>query len=197
MIFETELKSAVHLLEFTKPFTTTSATGIGAMAFLLVTLTITPLRKLTGWQWLLKLRRLFGRFTFIYAAIHVFCYIKLDHVYSFARFLESFSHRPAAIYGITAFVLMIPLIITSNNFMVKKLGSNRWQLLHKLIYIAAITALIHYFIATKYITGAIIAAVILTLLLGTRLYWYMKEEVWSGIISRIAKKPAQPIEDLV
>ena len=171
----------------------TSATGLGAMIFLLITLTITPVRKLTGWQWLLKLRRVFGRFTFLYAAVHVMTYIVSDKVYSWTRFTEVFAQRPAMIYGIIGFVLMIPMILTSNTYMTKSLGSERWQLIHKAIYIVSIAALIHYFIATKNVTGAMISAFVLALLLGIRLFWYLQEK----IPLYFKKRTLQPIDDII
>ena len=104
----------------------THRTGDWILNFLLLTLAITPLRKLSGWHWLLRLRRMLGLFAFFYACLHFTTYIWLDQFFALSEVWKDIAKRPYITVGFTAFVLLIPLALTSTNAMVKRLGGQRW-----------------------------------------------------------------------
>jgi sulfoxide reductase heme-binding subunit YedZ len=151
----------------------TRSTGTWALVFLCITLAITPLRLITGWSALIKLRRMFGLFCFFYACLHFLIWFWLDQNLDLHAMWADVLKRPFITMGFTTFVLLIPLALTSNRFAVRALG-RRWSLLHKLIYVIACTAIIHYWwhkagkndLQTVSIYGAIIL-----LLLSCRLPW--------------------------
>ena len=148
----------------------TRSLGTWTLVFLLITLTITPLRQLSGWTWLVKLRRMTGLFAFFYVLLHFITYIWLDQFFDLAAIYKDVIKRPFITIGFTAFVLLIPLAITSTNAMVKRLGGNRWKQLHKLVYVIAIFAVIHYWwLVKKDITQPLVYAVVLGGLLGYRM----------------------------
>jgi sulfoxide reductase heme-binding subunit YedZ len=149
----------------------TRSLGTWTLVFLMVTLSITPLRKISGWNWLIKLRRMAGLYAFFYALLHFITYIWLDQFFDVAAILKDVIKRPFITIGFAAFVLLIPLAVTSNNAMIKKLGGKRWQLLHKLVYSIAIFAVIHYWwLVKKDITQPLIYASVLSVLLAYRIY---------------------------
>jgi sulfoxide reductase heme-binding subunit YedZ len=149
----------------------TRSLGTWTLVFLMVTLSITPLRKISGWNWLIKLRRMAGLYAFFYALLHFITYIWLDQFFDVAAILKDVIKRPFITIGFAAFVLLIPLAVTSNNAMIKKLGGKRWQLLHKLVYPIAIFAVIHYWwLVKKDITQPLIYASVLSVLLAYRIY---------------------------
>ncbi len=154
--------------------------GLGdwALRMLLLTLTVTPLRRISGWHWLLRLRRMLGLFVFFYALLHVVCYIWVDQFFDWAAILADILKRPFITVGFTAFVLLIPLAATSNNAMIRRLGGRRWQSLHRAVYAISILAVVHYWWMVKIdITQPALYAAILTLLLGSRLYWRWRDLV--------------------
>lgn len=154
----------------------TRSTGTWTLVFLMITLSVTPLRKLTGWNWLIRLRRMFGLYAFFYVCLHFTTYIWLDQFFDFGAILKDIVKRPFITIGFAAFVLMIPLALTSTNAMVKRLGGKRWQLLHRLIYIIAIFGVIHYWwLVKKDITQPLIYACILGILLGLRLIFLVRK----------------------
>src|SRR5688500_9710119 len=112
-------------------------TGIWALRFLLLTLAITPLRRLTGWNVLIQYRRMLGLFAFFYASVHLLSYIAFDRFFAFGEIVADVAKRPFITAGMTAFVLMIPLAITSTRGWIRRLG-RRGQALHRLIYISAL-----------------------------------------------------------
>ncbi len=118
-------------------------TGLWALRFLLVTLTITPLRKITGWAELARLRRMFGLFAFSYASLHFTCYLWLVNDFNLDAVLKDVVKHPFVLAGMTALTLMLPLAATSTNGSIKRLGAARWQALHKLVYAVAIIAVFH------------------------------------------------------
>jgi len=122
----------------------THRTGSWVLKFLLITLAVTPLRKITGWHWLLRLRRMFGLYAFFYAVLHFTTYIWLDRFFVFDEIGKDIAKRPYITVGFTCFLLLIPLAVTSTNAMVRRLGAKRWQRLHKLVYIIAIGGVFHY-----------------------------------------------------
>jgi len=149
----------------------TRSLGTWTLVFLLITLSITPLRKLSGWSWLIKLRRMAGLFAFFYALLHFITYIWLDQFFDLNDIYKDVIKRPFITIGFTAFVLLIPLAVTSTNAMMKKLGGKRWQMLHRLIYPIAIFAVLHYWwLVKKDITQPLIYAAVLATLLGYRVW---------------------------
>jgi sulfoxide reductase heme-binding subunit YedZ len=147
----------------------THFTGDWILIFLLATLSVTPLRKISGWNELIKFRRMLGLFAFFYALLHFSTYMVLDHFFDFQAIVKDIIKRPYVTAGFTGFVLMIPLAITSTATMIRKLG-RRWQQLHRLVYFAAIAGVVHFYWLVKAdIRRPIQYGAILTLLLGYRL----------------------------
>lgn len=125
------------------------STGTWTLDFLIITLAVTPLRKLTGWNWLVRLRRMFGLYAFFYALIHVVTYLWLDQLFDPVEIWRDVVKRPLIAAGVVSFVLMIPLAITSTDRMVRRLGGKRWQLLHRAVYAIAIVGVIHFWWLVK------------------------------------------------
>jgi sulfoxide reductase heme-binding subunit YedZ len=147
----------------------TRSLGTWTLTFLLITLTATPLRKLTGWQWPLRLRRMFGLFVFFYVCLHFTTYIWLDQFFDLHAIYKDVLKRPFITVGFANFLLLIPLAITSTNKMVKRLGGRNWLRLHRLIYLIAIGGVVHYWwLVKKDTTQPAIYAAVLTVLLGYR-----------------------------
>lgn len=143
--------------------------GKWGLKFLLITLAITPLRRLTGKAWLLRFRRMLGLFAFFYILLHFLVYAGLDQGFDLALIVEDIAERPYITVGFTALVLLVPLALTSTNGMVRRLG-RRWQKLHRLVYPIAILGVWHFYWQVKLDTlEAVTYALILALLLGFRL----------------------------
>jgi sulfoxide reductase heme-binding subunit YedZ len=121
----------------------THGSGDWALYLLCATLAITPLRRLTGWNWVVRLRRMVGLFTFFYAFMHFITFLWFDHFFDVAAMWKDVLKRPFITVGFAAFVLLIPLAVTSTNAMIRRLGRN-WALLHKAIYVIAPLAILHY-----------------------------------------------------
>ncbi len=154
----------------------THASGLWTLRFLLITLTITPLRKLTGFHWLIRLRRMFGLFTFFYACLHATTYFWLDQFFDWHSIAKDIIKRPFITIGFTAFVLLIPLAATSTNAMIKRLGGRRWQALHRSVYAIGILAVLHYgWLVKRDITAPLGYGLILLVLLGARAWWRERE----------------------
>lgn len=152
----------------------TRGTGDWVLYFLCITLAVTPLRRFTGWNWLLRLRRELGLFAFFYACLHFTTFFWFDHWFDVAEMWKDVLKRPFITVGFTAFVLLIPLAATSTNGMIKRLGARRWQWLHRLIYVIAPLGILHFWWmkAGKHdFREPIIFGTIVALLLGLRLYW--------------------------
>ncbi len=122
----------------------THSTGDWTLTFLLVTLSITPLRKLTRQYWLIGLRRMFGLYAFFYGTLHLTTYVWLDKFFDVHEMLADVAKRRFITAGLTAFVLMIPLALTSTKGWIRRIGGKRWQALHRLIYFSAAAGVIHY-----------------------------------------------------
>jgi methionine sulfoxide reductase heme-binding subunit len=149
--------------------TITRFTGSWALIFLLGSLAVTPLRRLTRWNELIKFRRMLGLFAFSYALAHFSTYLVLDLFFDWAAIGKDILKRPYVTAGFTAFVLMIPLAITSTAAMIRRLGK-RWQQLHRLVYLAAIGGVIHFYWLVKAdIRRPAQYGAVLALLLGYRL----------------------------
>lgn len=123
--------------------TITRATGIWTLTFLLITLGVSPLRRLSGWHWPIKLRRMLGLFAFFYACLHFATYVVLDQFFAAEEILKDIAKRPYITVGFTSFLLLIPLAITSTNAMIRRLGK-RWQKLHRLVYLTAVGGVVHF-----------------------------------------------------
>lgn len=122
----------------------THGTGDWALYMLCITLAVTPVRKLTGLNSLIRLRRMLGLFTFLYALMHFTCFIWFDHFFDPHEIWKDVLKRPFITVGFAAFLLLVPLAATSSNAMVRRLGGKRWQALHRLIYLIAPLAVLHY-----------------------------------------------------
>ncbi len=145
-------------------------TGSWALIFLIATLSVTPLRKISGWNALVKFRRMLGLFAFFYATLHFMTFVVLDHFFDFNAIVKDVMKRPYVTAGFTGFVLLIPLAITSTKGMIRRLGK-RWRQLHRLIYIAAIAGVIHFYWLVKAdIRRPVQYGFVLALVLGYRLY---------------------------
>ncbi len=153
----------------------THSTGDWTLVFLLVTLSITPLRKLTGQHWLIRFRRIFGLFAFFYVTLHFLTYIWLDKFFDLHEMVADIAKRRFITVGFTGFVLLIPLAITSTAGWIRRLGGRRWNRLHQLIYVSATAGVIHYWWLVKAdIRKPEEYAAVLSLLLGCRLWMWGK-----------------------
>jgi methionine sulfoxide reductase heme-binding subunit len=127
----------------------TLSTGTWTLIFLLATLSITPLRKLTRQSWLIRIRRLIGLFAFFYASLHFTTYIWLDKFFDLQEMVADVMKRRFITAGFLAFTLLVPLAVTSTTWAVRKLGGKNWQRLHRLIYLSAVSAVIHFWWKVK------------------------------------------------
>ncbi len=148
----------------------TRTTGMLTLVFLLISLAVTPLRKITGANWLIKFRRMLGLFAFFYGFLHLMTYVAFDRAFHLTTIPGDILKRPFITVGMAAFFLLVPLAITSTNKMVKRLGGKRWNRLHKLVYIAAAGGVLHFWLLVKSDTRLPLTfAFVLALLLGYRL----------------------------
>jgi len=149
----------------------THTTGMLALIFLVATLAITPLRKTFRLNWLIKFRRMLGLFAFFYGVLHLLCYLWFDQFFNIPAVITDVAKRPFIAIGMAAFLMMLPLAVTSTNNMIKRLGGKRWSQLHRLVYGAAIAAVIHFWMLVKADTRLPVTfGFILLLLLGFRLF---------------------------
>lgn len=154
----------------------TRATGDWTLRFVLITLAVTPLRKLTGWGWLLRLRRMLGLYAFFYAMVHLTSYVSFDHVFEIGEIIKDIIKRPFITVGFATLLLMLPLAVTSTNAMVRRLGAKRWTALHRLIYLIGPLGVLHFWwMVKKDLTEPVIYALVLALLLGYRLVVRLRE----------------------
>ena len=148
----------------------THSTGTWALAILLISLTITPLRNIKKLNWLISLRRMIGLYSFFYASLHFLTYIVFDLNFNFSGVAKDIAKRPFITIGFAAFVLLLPLAITSNKFSIRKLTGKRWNQLHRLVYPAAILGIVHfYWLVKSDVRQPVIYGVILILLFGVRM----------------------------
>lgn len=127
----------------------TRTTGMLTLIFLLLSLAVTPLRRLTGWNWLGKFRRMVGLYAFFYGFLHLLTYIWFDRFFNLKSTVQDVIARPFIAIGMASFLIMVPLAVTSTNKMVKRLGGKRWNRLHKTVYLAGIGGVLHYFMLVK------------------------------------------------
>ncbi len=152
----------------------THSTGLWTLTFLMITLAITPLRRLTGMAWLIRFRRMLGLFAFFYGSLHLMTYVWLDQFFDVHSMLKDVRKRPFITMGFTAFVLLIPLAVTSTRKMIHWLGGKRWQALHRLIYLSAIAGVIHFlWLVKKDISLPEKYALVLAVLLGYRVVTWL------------------------
>jgi len=166
----------------------TNETGVWALRFICASLAITPLRRLTGWNWLARFRRMIGLYAFFYGSLHFLVYTIVDKfaglefidgivAWSTARNLalavwDDVYKRPFITIGFTALVLMLPLAITSTAGWIRRLGGKRWAALHRVVYITGVAAVVHYYWLVKAdVSRPLIYAAVVALLLGMRVYW--------------------------
>jgi methionine sulfoxide reductase heme-binding subunit len=164
------------------------STGDWILRFLVITLTITPLRKILAIPELIRFRRMFGLFAFSYACLHFLTYIGFDKLFNLSEIWKDVAKRPYITVGFTGFVLLIPLALTSTAGWIRRLGGRRWQMLHRLIYISAICGVIHYYWLVK---SAVIRPVtygaIVAILLAWRIAdWFVKRQ------QTLPTRPAAP-----
>jgi sulfoxide reductase heme-binding subunit YedZ len=149
----------------------TNQTGTWSLAFLVISLAITPIRRFTHWNQIIKLRRMLGLFAFFYALLHLVTWIALSSVFDVQEMLIDIAKRPFITIGMATFLILLALAVTSNQFSIRKLG-RRWQSLHRLVYFAAIGAVIHFWWSVKAdITLPRRWAVAVAILLGLRVWW--------------------------
>jgi sulfoxide reductase heme-binding subunit YedZ len=149
----------------------TDQTGIWTLRFLLITLAVTPARRLTGWNRLIQFRRMLGLFAFFYGSLHFVTYIWLDQFFLIEEIIADVMQRPFITVGFASFVLLIPLAVTSTTAMIKRLGGKWWQRLHRLVYAIAIGGVMHYLWLVKAdIRQPLIYGGILGVLLAYRLW---------------------------
>lgn len=152
----------------------TRGTGDWTLYFLCITLAVTPLRRLTGWNWVVKLRRMLGLYAFFYALLHFVTFFWFDHFFDVAEMLKDVVKRPFITVGFIAFVLLVPLAATSTNAMVRRLGGKRWQWLHRLIYLIAPLGILHFWwmkAGKNDFQEPIVFGLVVAALLGLRVYW--------------------------
>lgn len=125
------------------------STGIWSLRILLIVLFVTPLKKLTRWNWLTRMRRILALYAFFYASLHCLAYLTFEQSFYLPEIFKDISKRPYIIAGFVSYLMMIPLAVTSTNTMMKKMGGKKWQLLHKLAYPVGIGAVLHYFLLVK------------------------------------------------
>jgi len=154
----------------------TRSLGTWTLNLLLITLAITPLRRLTGQGHWLRYRRMLGLFAFFYATLHLTSYLWFDQFFDWAEIVKDIYKRPFITVGMAAFALLLPLALTSTDRAVRALKRN-WARLHKLIYPAAICAVLHYYWLVKQdVTQPLLYALVLSLLLGVRLWWWRQKQ---------------------
>ncbi|TWO80543.1 sulfoxide reductase heme-binding subunit YedZ [Denitratisoma oestradiolicum] len=154
----------------------TRSLGTWTLKFLLITLTVTPLRRLSGWHWLLRLRRMLGLYAFFYGSLHLSSYLWWDQFFDWSAIAKDILKRPFITVGMSAFLLMTPLALTSNAWAIRRLGGRRWQALHRSIYVIAILGVLHYaWLIKKDLFLPLIYFVLLALLLGIRAWWRNQE----------------------
>jgi methionine sulfoxide reductase heme-binding subunit len=144
-------------------------TGIWTLRYLMITLAITPLRRLTGWNSLIRIRRMIGLLAFFQGVVHFAIYLWLDESFIVGEIVKDIIRRPFIASGVISLFLMLPLAVTSTKKWIGRLGGKRWQLVHRLIYFAALAGVIHYYFYVKSdIRDPLAYAVLLMILLGFR-----------------------------
>jgi len=150
--------------------------GFWALNFLLITLAVTPLRKFSGWTWLVRLRRMLGLFVFFYAVLHLGTYLWFDQFFDWSAIAKDILKRPFITVGMATFALLVPLTVTSNARAIRALGGRRWQQLHRSVYLIGLLAVLHYSWMVKAdVSKPLLYALMLGVLLGFRVWWRVQE----------------------
>jgi len=163
----------------------TRTTGMLTLVFLLISLAMTPMRRITGLNWLVRFRRMLGLFAFFYGSLHLMTYVAFDRFFHLKTVPGDIVTRPFIAIGMTAFFLMVPLAITSTDKMVKRLGGKRWARLHRIVYLSGVFGVLHYYMLVKSdVRLPLTFAFLLALLLGFRLFakYYTSQPHVSGSI---------------
>ena len=154
----------------------TRSSGTWTLVLLLTALAVTPVRRLTGWNWLARIRRMVGLFAFFYACLHLSTYVWLDQWFDWAAIALDVLERPFITAGMATWLVLLTLALTSTDRMVRRLG-RRWQRLHRLVYLAGVTAILHYTwhkAGKNLLAEPLIYGLVLTVLLGLRLWWHLR-----------------------
>ncbi|WP_432241154.1 sulfite oxidase heme-binding subunit YedZ [Herbaspirillum robiniae] len=152
----------------------THSTGDWTLYFFCITLAVTPLRKITGMNWLVKMRRMLGLMAFLYLSLHFTTFVWFDHFFDVSEIWKDIVKRPFITVGVLALLLSIPLAVTSTNGMVRRLGGKRWQALHRLIYLIVPLGVLHYWwdkAGKNLIAQPLLFAVLVGVLLALRVLW--------------------------
>lgn len=164
----------------------TRTTGMLTLVFLLISLAVSPLRRVTGLNWLVRFRRMLGLYAFCYGSLHLLTYVAFDRFFHLTTIPGDVVKRPFIAIGVTAFFLMLPLAITSTDKMVKRLGGKRWMRLHRLVYLSGILGVLHYYMLVKSdVRLPLTFAFLLAVLLGFRLfakYYTSRPSVSSSVV---------------
>jgi sulfoxide reductase heme-binding subunit YedZ len=170
----------------------TDVTGTWTLRFVLLTLAVTPLRRLTGWNGVIRFRRMLGLFAFFYGSLHFATWLVLDQFFAWEFILADIAKRPFITVGFTGFVLMIPLALTSTAGWIRRLGGKTWNRLHKLVYATGVAGVVHYLWLVKVVEAEQIAyAVILAVLLGLRVWFALLKRSGATVRTRpVAESPS-------
>lgn len=166
-------------------------TGLVTIRLLMLTLAVTPLRRITGWNWTIKFRRLLGLFTFFYASIHLLVYSVADHQMDIAEIVTDVIKRPFILLGMAGFLALVPLAITSTAGWIRRMGGKNWNRLHKLIYFTGVAGVIHFWLRVKkdHSEPNLYIAILAVLLAIRAFYW------WRGRGAKAsARTPQQRME---
>ena len=154
----------------------TQQTGDWTLRFLLITLAVTPLRRVTRWHSIIRVRRMLGLFAFFYGTLHLLAFVVLDYFFAFDLMLKRVGEEKFITAGLLGFVLMLPLAATSTQGMIRRLGGRRWQALHRLVYASAAAGVVHYAWQTKIdVRRPLIYGMVLAVLLGFRLWHRIRD----------------------
>src|SRR5437867_1588035 len=162
----------------------TRTTGMLTLVFLLIKLAISPLRRITGLNWLIRFRRMLGLLAFFYGSLHLVTYVAFDRFFHLTTIPSDIVKRPFIAIGMMAFLLMLPLAITSTDKMVKRLGGKRWARLHRIVYASGVLGVLHYYMLVKSdVRLPLTFAFLVILLLGFRLFvrYYISQERVFGV----------------
>jgi methionine sulfoxide reductase heme-binding subunit len=172
----------------------TRSSGDWTLYFLCITLAVTPLRRFTNWHWLIKLRRMTGLFAFFYASLHFTTFLWFDHFFDLGEMLKDIVKRPFITVGFIAFVMLVPLALTSTNGMIRRLGGKRWQWLHRSLYVISMLGILHFWwmragkhnFEKPILFGAIVAALLLV-----RVYFAWRNRSDNAAKSRVLGQKRQ------
>ena len=157
--------------------TVTHATGFATLRLLVISLAITPVRRLSvRLAWLVRFRRLLGLFAFFYGCLHLLTYVWLYSGFSISAMIDDIAKRRYIVAGVTSWLLLLPLAATSTNWAIRKLGGKGWQALHRLVYLAAIGGVIHYWwIVKSGVRTPITITLVLSVLMLARVFWWVRQ----------------------